>query len=161
MDQALARKVFKEAKIPYGFPIPLIKHAVELEEGEKRVDVFSEQYIQFVDELVSEFVPGLKDNPWVMGYYLGFGPFDQEMMWINETIERKNSPGRNRLMGILEERYQGDIDKYNEIYETNFDSFRDLKKNGSPEYPRWTKQVKYGYAEMPETKGAQEIFDDA
>ena len=69
LDKELARKVFREAKIPYVFPLPLIKHDVEFKVGEGRPDVFSEQYIKFVNELVSEFVPELKDDPWVMGYY--------------------------------------------------------------------------------------------
>ncbi|MBA7547426.1 hypothetical protein ES705_39848 [subsurface metagenome] len=43
VDKELARKVFREAKIPYVFPIPLIKHPVELKEGEKRPDVFSNE----------------------------------------------------------------------------------------------------------------------
>ena len=161
VDQELARKVFREAEIPYVFPLPLIKHNVEFKVGEERPDVFSEQYIQFVSDLVSEFVPELKDDPWVMGYYYGFGSFDQEMKWVNETINRKDSPGRTRFLDILVEKYQGDIDKLKTIYETSFDSFKDLKKNGSLVYPNWIKQVKYGNATMPEANGAQEIYEDA
>jgi len=161
VDKALARKVFREADFPYVFPLPLIKHAVELEPGEERPDVFDEPYIQFVHELAAEFVPELKDDPWVMGYYFGFGSWEREIFWINETIARKDSPGRTRLMGILEERYEGDIKKFNGIYGTNYGSFKDLKKNGSPVYADWIKQVKFGRQEMPETKGAQGMYEDA
>ena len=160
VDKALARKVFREAKIPYVFPLPLIKHDVEFLPGEKRPDVFSEEYVQFVDDLIAEFVPGLKNDPWVMGYYFGFGSFDQEANWINQTIERKDSPGRNRFMSILEKRYEGDIEKFNVIYESNFNSFKDLKKNGTLLYPKWIKQVKFGRMTMPETEGAEEMYED-
>jgi hypothetical protein len=161
VDKALARQVFREAKIPYVFPLPLVKHFVELKEGEERPDVFSEQYSQFVNDLAAEFTSELKDDPWVMGYYYGFGSFDREADWINETVNRKESPGRNRLLGILEERYSGDIATFNSIYKTNFNSFEDLKKKGSLKYPGWIKQVKYGRVAMPEKQGAQNMFDDA
>jgi hypothetical protein len=160
VDKELAEKVFSEAKIPYVFPLPLVKHFVELKEGEERPDVFSSQYIQFVNEMVVEFVPELKDNPWVMGYYFGFGSFDQEAKWINETINRKDSPGRERLMNILEANYEGDIEKLNSVYGKNFNSFKDLRKDGSLRFPAWVKQVKYNRIPMPKTLGAKEIFRD-
>ncbi len=142
------------------FPLPLVKHFVELKPGEERPDVFSKEYVQFVNEMAAEFVPELKDNPWVMGYYFGFGSFDREADWINETINRKDSPGRERLMGILEANYEGDIEKLNGGYGTKFNSFKELKKNGSLVFPKWVKQVKYGRIPMPETPGAKEIFRD-
>jgi hypothetical protein len=160
VDKALAEKVFREAEIPYVFPLPLVKHFVELNPGEERPDVFSKEYVQFVNEMAAEFVPELKDNPWVMGYYFGFGSFDREEDWIDETINRKDSPGRERLMGILEVNYQGDISTLNRGYGTKFNSFKELKKSGSLLFPKWVKQVKLGRIPMPETPGAKEIFRD-
>lgn len=161
VDKELARKVFREAEIPYVFPLPLTKHFVELKPEEKRPDVFSDEYTRFVQDMVSEHVPQLKDDPWVMGYYYGFGSWDQDYMWINETIERPDSPGRERLVGILEQRYQGNIERFNVVYGTSFHSFAELKESGSLAYPAWVRTVKNGFKPMPKTPGSQEVYDDA
>jgi len=161
VDKELARKVFREAKIPYAFPLPLIKHAVELKPGEERPDVFSDGYKRFVQGLVSKHVPQIKEDPWVMGYYYGFGSWDQEILWINETIARRGSPGRTRLLGILESRYQGGIKKLNGVYGTSFKSFTELKNTGTMVYPAWVRNVKNGQKPMPMAPGSQEIYEDA
>ncbi len=44
VNKELAERIFEEGEIPYGFPIPLIKHNVELKPGEKQPDVFSDEY---------------------------------------------------------------------------------------------------------------------
>ena len=62
VDKELAERIFAESAIPYGFPIPLIKHNVELKPGEKQPDVFSDDYIEYVNDLVTKYVPKLKDN---------------------------------------------------------------------------------------------------
>ena len=161
VNKELAEKVFSEAKIPYVFPIPLIKHNVELAPGESQPDVFSDAYSAHAKQLIAKYVTGLKDNPWVMGYYYGFGSWDVEEKWINSTINRKESAGRERFMNILEERYKGDIKKFNTVYSATYKSFEDLKKNGILKYPRWIKQLKFGRGKMPKIEGAQEMFNDA
>lgn len=160
VDKALARKVFREAKIPYAFPLPILKHTVEMVPGEKRPDVFDDTFTQCVDDLVAEFVPDLKDDPWVMGYYYGFAPWTDDSVWLNDLIARKDSPGRERLLGILKNRYSGDIAKLNAVYGTSFDSFQTLKESGTLAYPAWMKNHKNGYVPMPSAPGSQEIFDD-
>ncbi len=161
VDRELAEKVFAESAIPYAFPIPLIKHNVELKPGEKQPDVFSDEYIRYVNDLISKYVPKLKDNPWIMGYYYGFGSFDREMGWINSTIERIDSPGRGRLLAVLEKRYKGKIESFNDVYRTKHRSFDELKKSGSLVYPEWMRMLKMGYAKMPKQAGSQAMFDDA
>ena len=79
VDKELAERIFAENTIPYAFPIPLIKHNVELKPGEQQPDVFSDEYIRYVDDLVAQYVPRLKDDPWIMGYYYGFGSWAREM----------------------------------------------------------------------------------
>ena len=160
-DRELAERVFVESNIPYAFPLPLIKHAVELKPGESQPDVFSDEYIRYVNDLVAKYVPKLKDSPWVMGYYYGFGSWDQEIRWINQTLARPNSSGRERLTGILEKRYQGDINRFNEVYGTQSNSFTSLKASSNIVYPEWIRRLKMGYAKMPKQKGSQELFDDA
>lgn len=161
IDKRLAEKVFKDASIPYGYPVALIKHAVELKPGEKRPDVFSDEYAEFVRGEVEQHVIPNKDDPWIMGYYWGFGSFDRDWLWVNDHLVRKGSPGRERLMSVLEDRYKGDIKVLNKVYGTSFKSFRALKANGMIEYPSWVTHVKSGRAKTPDSQGAQEIFDDA
>lgn len=161
VDKALAEKVFREAKIPYAFPLPILKHRVEMAEDEKRPDVFDESFTEFVNELVEKHVPQLSDDPWVMGYYYGFAPWTHDSPWLNDTIERKGSPGRERLLGILEKRYGGDIEKLNTVYGTSFDSFQQLKRAGTLTYPAWTKNYKSGNMALPSKLGSKELFEDS
>jgi hypothetical protein len=69
VDKRLAEEVFREANMPYGYPVALIKHFVELKPGEKRPDVFSDEYKKFVQEEVRQHVTPIKDDPWIIGYY--------------------------------------------------------------------------------------------
>ena len=136
VNYELAERVYREEKIPHAIHVPLIKHQVELKPGEKRPDVFSDEYANFVRENVARYVTPNKDNPWIMGYYYGFGSFMRSGLWINETLKRKpGSPGRNHLISILEKRYAGDIHKLNAAYEKNYQSFDDLRKKGGIAYP--------------------------
>jgi hypothetical protein len=160
VDKALAEKVFREARIPYAFPLPILKHHVEMGPDEKRPDVFDDSFTEFVNDLVSKHVPKLKDDPWVMGYYYGFAPWDQDYVWLNDLIARKDSPGRERLLGVLEKRYEGDIIKLNRVYQTDFASFEALKDSGTLVYPTWMRSHKSGYIPIPKAPGSQELFDD-
>lgn len=161
VDKELAEKVFREAKIPYVFPLPLIKHAVELQPGEKRPDVFGAEYGQFVSALADKHVPKLKDDPWVMGYYYGFGSWEKDFMWLNETIERIGSPGRAHLVAVLAKRYEGNINQFNDVYSSSYKTFDELKATGTIAYPGWVRSVKFGYGSMPKKAGSQNMYDDA
>lgn len=136
VDYELAERVYREEKIPHAIHVPLIKHQVELKPGEKRPDVFSADYTGFVRNSVARYVTPNKDNPWIMGYYYGFGSFMRSGLWINETLDRKpGSPGREHLISVLEERYDGDIQKLNAVYGKKFQSFDHLRKTGGISYP--------------------------
>ena len=79
-----------------------VKHAVELEPGEKRPDVFDDAYKKFVTEEVEKWVVPYKDNPWILGYYYGFGSFMRDYEWLSETLRRGvGSPGGEHLWGIM------------------------------------------------------------
>jgi len=161
VDTDLAERVYRESRIPYAIQIPLIKHAVELGSGEKRSDVFSDAYKQFVMDEVAKRVPSYKDNPWILGYYYGFGSFMMVHKWLNETLARMGSVGRERLLDILEQRYDGDIRQFNAVYKKNFKSFDDLRKNGLVSYPEWITFVKWGRASIPDIVGADRMLADA
>ena len=161
IDADLADKVYREAEIPYAIHVPLIKHQVELKPGEKRPDVFGDEYQEFVRGEVAKRVAPNKDNPWVLGYYYGYGSFMREDAWINETLSYPpGSPGRERLLDVLEQRYRSDIAKLNAVYRTSFGSFADLRRKGSLTYPRWILAVKAGQS-PPAMAGAGDILADA
>ena len=104
--------------------------------GEKRPDVFSDEYAAFVRENVARYVTPNEGNSWIMGYYYGFGSFMRSGLWINETLEREQgSPGREHLISILETRYDGNIKEFNAVYGKNYQSFDDLREKGGIAYP--------------------------
>ena len=161
IDAGLADTVYRESKMPYAIHVPLIKHQVELKPGEKRPDVFSVEFRRYVREEVAKRVVPHRDNPWVLGYYYGYGSFMREDLWINETLSYEpGSLGRERLLGILKQRYQGDIAKLNSVYQTSFPSFSELAENGSLTYPRWILAAKAGEP-LPARDGSREILADA
>ena len=161
IDADLADKVYRDAGIPYAVHVPLVKHQVELKPGETRPDVFGADYRRFVRQEVDRRVRPHRDNPWILGYYYGYGAFMREDLWINQTLAREpGSPGRERLLEVLERRHGGDIAKLNKAYRTGFVSFSDLRKNGSLTYPRWISAVKAG-APLPELAGSKTILADA
>ncbi|MCY4597385.1 MAG: hypothetical protein OXC19_21610 [Bryobacterales bacterium] len=85
----------------------------------------------------------------------------REDPWINQTLSYEpGSPGRERLLDVLEKRYRGDIAKLNTVYRTNFASFSDLRKDGSQTYPRWISAVKAGRP-LPAQAGSRDILADA
>ncbi len=162
IDADLADKVYREAKIPYAIHVPLIKHQVELKPGEKRPDVFSAEYQRYVSEEVAKRVAPNQDNPWILGYYYGYGSFMREDLWINQTLSYEpGSPGRERLFDVLEQRCRGDIAKLNTVYRARFASFSDLRENGSLTYPRWISAVKAGGRPLPAQAGSSDILADA
>lgn len=136
VDLELAERVYREEKIPHAIHLPLIKHNVELNPGEKHPDVFSAEFADFVRKSVARYVAPNKDNPWVMGYYYGFGSFARGGKWINHTLAREpGSAGREHLISILEKRYGGDIEKLNTVYEKDYQSWDDLRQKGGITWP--------------------------
>lgn len=161
IDADLADRVYAEARIPYAVHVPLVKHQVELRPGERRPDVFGAEYQRHVGKEVAKRVIPNENNPWILGYYYGYGSFMREDLWINETLAYEpGSPGRERLLDVLERRYRGDIAKLNAAYRTSFASFPDLRKNGSLTYPRWISAVKAGRP-LPAQAGSRDILGDA
>jgi len=136
VDTALAERVYREEKIPHAIQVPLINHASEQKPGEKWVDVFSDDYAELVREMVAKHVTPNRDNPWVLGYYFGFGSFMRNGILINDTLERPaGSPGRERLFDVLEKRYGDDFDALNEIYGTEHSSWASVRRDGGIAYP--------------------------
>ncbi|MEM6777054.1 MAG: hypothetical protein AAF670_05320 [Planctomycetota bacterium] len=155
VDIALAERVYLEERIPHAIHVPLIKHQVELAPGELRPDVFSDEYAQFVDDHVTRYVSPHINNPWIMGYYYGFGSFMRSGMWLNETLGRDpGSAGREHLISTLEARYEGDIQKLNDVYEKDFQSFAELRESGSIEYPVRA----FAYSNDPDIAADQEML---
>ncbi len=129
--------------------------------GEKRPDVFSAKYQRYVSAEVAKRVAPNQDNPWILGYYYGYGSFMREDLWINQTpAYPAGSPGRERLFDVLEQRYRGDTAQLNAVHRTGFASFSELRQHGSLTFPRWISAVKAGQP-LPARAGAHDILADA
>ena len=85
IDADLFDKIYREAKIPHAIHVPLVKHQVDLKPGEKRPEVFSATYQRQAreEEEVAKRAAPNRDNPWILGYYYGYGSFMREDLWIN------------------------------------------------------------------------------
>ena len=71
--------------------------------------------------------------------------------WVNETLERApGSPGRDRLLGTLRQRYDDDIRAFNAVYQTSFESFDDLLARGTLTYPGWLAPFQFGGGQLPD-----------
>lgn len=162
IDTELAEKIYKEKKIAYAVQIPLIRHQVEIPKGEIRRDVFGKEYKAFVRKKVTDIAGKYKNDPWVMGYFYGFGSFMNDYMWINETIAYPaGSNGRTHLINTLQKIYEDDIAEFNKVYSSNYKSFKDVQSNGIIEYPRWITTGKSNASQIPETAEAKQMMADA
>ena len=161
IDADLSDRVYPEAQILYAVNVPLVKHQVELKPGEKRPDVFSDEYQWYVSDEGAKRVAPNRGNPWILGYYYGYGQFMPEDLWINQTLSHGHpSAGRKRLSDVLEQRYRGDVARLDTVHRTSFASFSDLRKKGALMYPRWISAVKTGRP-LPAQAGSREILADA
>ena len=161
VDLELARRVYREEKIPHGLHIPLILHPVERPVGTIRPDVFSDEYKAYVKTEVEKLVPQYADEPLLLGYYYGFGCFIFIYDWLNETLGRKpGSPGREHLLNILEGRYKGDIQALNSVYNTDFESFEILQQSGTVTYPlNWQVDRLYEIQNEPDREKRKMMAD--
>ncbi|MAD79516.1 MAG: hypothetical protein CMJ50_01555 [Planctomycetaceae bacterium] len=162
VEEDTAERIYTEQRYPHAIHVPFIKHMVELKPGEIRPDVFSDEYKNHVRELVADKVVPKKDDPWVIGWFYGFGSFMKDFEWINQTLAREpGSPGRKRLIEVLEERYGSDIEELNRVYGTEFASFKDFHKSGRIAYPSWVTFAKWNPARMPMAPVDLVKFEDA
>jgi len=128
VDLPLSEKVFEEEMFPYAVGVILLKHPWEFVEEETLPDIFDPAYKRLIEDRAKAACPPAKDNPLVIGYYYGFGAFNHSQDWINHHMSLPaNSHGRVAITDLLDNRYHGDVKKFNEIYGMNLKKISDLK----------------------------------
>ena len=123
---------FRENKIPFAvglFPIP---HPDQLASGEERPDVFDDSYVNNLINETMQKCSQYSNDPWVLGYYYGYGSFLRPIPWI---ISLFNSDGAacQVFRSILQDKYEN-IRNYNKAHDVSFESFGDLVKCDLPHY---------------------------
>ena len=128
VDVELAERIFREENFPYAAGVILLKHPWEFVEGETLPDIFSPEFRQLVESRAEAVCPKVKDDPLVMGYYYGFGAFNRSEQWVNNHLSLPpGSPGRDALVDLYVDRYEGDAEKFNQVYGTSLGSINDLR----------------------------------
>jgi len=128
VDLELAESIFREQKFPYAAGVILLKHPWEFVGGETLADIFEPAYKQLIESRAEAVCPKVKDDPLMMGYYYGFGAFNRSQQWVNHHLSLPSgSAGRDALVDLLADRYEGDAQKFNSVYGTSVTAIEDLK----------------------------------
>jgi hypothetical protein len=99
-------------------------------DGETLPDIFHPDYEQLIRSRAAEVCPRYKDDPLCMGYYYGFGAFNQSDQWVNHHFSLPaGSPGREALSDLLIKRYAGHVKKFNTVYGTSLKDMSELKSS--------------------------------
>lgn len=145
VDLPLSEKIFEEEKFPYAVGVILLKHPWEFIEGETLPDIFDPAYTELIEERAKAACIPAKDNPLVLGYYYGFGAFNHSQNWINHHMSLPaNSHGRTVITDLLDERYKGNVKKFNDVYRMNLKKISDLKTKAELVY-----ETEFGRANYP------------
>ena len=94
-------------------------------------DYWSDEFQDIVDEEAQDLASRVND-PFMIGYFL-----DNEVRWgADHRVQRTlfedylkmaaDAPGKVRLVAILEECHEGSIEHFNEVWETDLQSFDEL-----------------------------------
>ncbi len=137
VDVAKAEKLFREANFPFAVGVILLKHPWEFVDGETLPDIFHLDYKQLIEERAALVCNQYKDDPLCMGYYYGFGAFNQSDQWVNHHFSLPaGSPGREVLADLLIKRYAGDVAKFNAVYGTSLKDMSELKSSHELKYEK-------------------------
>jgi len=92
-------------------------------------NVFSPDFERFCDRLARRHCAPLKDDPWVIGYFI-----DNELEWFgksgslfSDAFKRPaDHSARIALVDLLRERYRNDVKAFNAAWKTDIAEFDDL-----------------------------------
>lgn len=95
-------------------------------------DVFSEEFQRIADSVAEQHCKPRAEDKWLLGYFT-----DNELRWAADWRSKKSlfydflampksSPGKQKLVGFLAQKYDSDIAKFNRAWGTTFKSFDDL-----------------------------------
>ncbi len=128
VDSEKAEVLFREANFPFSVGVILLKHPWEFVDGETLPDIYEPSYRDLIESRAEAVCPKYKDDPLVMGYYYGFGAFNQSDVWVNHHMSLPpGSAGREAITELLMKRYDNDVAKFNQLYGMSLTSIADLK----------------------------------
>ena len=134
-------EVFERHRFPYSVGIHLLKHPLELLDGETYPDIFAESYLNEWTETIRETCVAHRDNPLVLGYYYGYGGLNDEVGLVNTLLQMpESSPGRQTLLGHFVTKYGDDLARYNTVYGTAARSEQDIRGAKAPRFPNQVNQ---------------------
>jgi len=114
---------------------------------DKFPDVFSKEFESLCDNMAKKIALPRKKDPFLLGYVFADVPILTEMealpikggsIWY-APLQRcatwpsavknldKNAPGKREYVKLMRERYDNDIEHFNHVYQTVFESFSDLE----------------------------------
>ncbi|TWT81579.1 hypothetical protein CA13_30320 [Planctomycetes bacterium CA13] len=158
VDVPKAEKLFREANFPFAVGVILLKHPWEFVDGETLPDIFHPDYEQLIRSRAAQVCPRYKDDPLCMGYYYGFGAFNQSDQWVNHHLSLpQGSPGREVLSDLLIKRYAADVKKFNAAYGTSLKDMSELKSSFDLVYEK--EYERRNYPRVGETLDKQKLAD--
>ncbi|UCH71910.1 MAG: hypothetical protein JSW62_05820 [Thermoplasmatales archaeon] len=121
------------SEVPYTYTF-ISRKNVEWNIARNHPDVFDPLWQLHIKGQIENFTQNLKDDPYLIGYWL-----DNEMNWgpdssdkktlLEEYISSSNEnirPGKIKAVEFLQERYDGNVKKFNTIWKMNIKSFNEL-----------------------------------
>lgn len=128
VDVEFAESLFRKDNFPFAVGVILLKHPWEFVDGETLPDIYEPSYKALIESRAAEVCPKYKDDPLVMGYYYGFGAFNHSDAWVGHHMSMPpGSAGREAISDLLINRYDNDVDAFNDVYGLSLQSMAELK----------------------------------
>ena len=95
-------------------------------------DVFDPSWQELVRGEITQVATQLKDDPYLLGYWLDneihWGPDedDSKTLLENYVAARHDSPGKQKVVSFLREKYNEDVEKFNNVWNMNLENFDEL-----------------------------------
>lgn len=129
VDIAEAEAIFREDNFPFTVGVILLKHPWEFVKGETLPDIYDPAFEQLIESRAKAACSAISDDPLVMGYYYGFGAFNRSQQWVNHHLSlAPDSPGRNAIVDVLKQRYDDDVQAFNQVYDIALGQIDDLRQ---------------------------------
>ena len=128
VDVEHIEEYFVAHRFPFVAGVWQFPHPAELRFDQERQDIFSNYHVDLVERRAENTCARHKENPYLIGYFYGFGGFVQMNRWINTIMaSHPNSAGRTALGNLLVDKYRGDVATFNDIYGTSCTDMNAIK----------------------------------
>ena len=139
---------FRKHRIPYVKKVEFVRlNHYQTHTKEDFPDVWSDEYEKHVEKVVKQKVTPVKDDPYLMGYFMTACPIytDLEAALRPNTVHGivrpatptwsgvirnmdASHPGKQQYLKFIKARYKNDIAAFNKVYQTVFTSFKELER---------------------------------